>query len=177
MSTTSADMPTETFPHPRLYNDDLAPVLREGRHWHTDYIFPLWAHDVHSLGNYTFAIGLFALGLGAWQILLTFAIGAAVLFALLTLSSFISEKTGLPFPVVSRIALGIRGGRVAAVCRGGVAIVWFGIQTYLAANVLTALLVGLMPSLGHFEQTYFLGLSLLGWCSFLSLWLVQIIIV
>src|SRR5699024_3367029 len=92
-------------------------------------------------------------------------------------SGFIGEKTGLPFPVVSRIALGIRGGRVAAVCRGGVAIVWFGIQTYLAANVLTALLVGLMPSLGHFEQIYFLGLSLLGWCSFLAPWLVQLIIV
>nr|WP_298376708.1 NCS1 family nucleobase:cation symporter-1 [uncultured Halomonas sp.] len=177
MSSTSAEVTPQTFPHPRLYNEDLAPVQQEGRHWHAYNVFTLWANDVHSLGNYTFAIGLFALGLGAWQILLTFAIGSAVLFFLLTLSGFVGEQTGLPFPVVSRIALGIRGGRIAAVCRGGVAIFWFGIQTYLAANVLDALLISFFPSLSAWEDTLVLGLSLLGWCSFLALWLIQLVIV
>ncbi|MDA3922853.1 MAG: NCS1 family nucleobase:cation symporter-1 [Salinisphaera sp.] len=170
-------MSAPAFPHPRLYNDDLAPVESEGRHWNAYNVFTMWANDVHSLGNYTFAIGLFALGLGAWQILLTFAIGAAILFALLTLSGFLGEQTGLPFPVVSRIAFGIRGGRVSAICRGGIAIVWFGIQTYLAANVLNALLVSFVPSLSGLEEISFLGLSVLGWCSFIALWAVQIIIV
>lgn len=174
--TAEAKTSTDTFPNPRLYNDDLAPVQKNGRHWNAYNIFTLWANDVHSLGNYTFAIGLFALGLGAWQILLTFAIGAVVLFFLLTLSAFVGERTGLPFPVVSRIALGIRGGRVAAVCRGAVAIVWFGIQTYLAARVLNALLIGLAPSLSSLEDVSFLGLSLLGWCSFSVLWLIQVVI-
>lgn len=167
----------EIFPHPRLYNEDLAPVQKEGRHWNAYNVFTMWANDVHSLGNYTFAIGLFALGLGAWQILLTFAIGAAILFVLLTLSSFIGEQTGLPFPVVSRIAFGIRGGRVAAVCRGGIAIVWFGIQTYLAATVLNALLVGFFPALIELETISVLGLSVLGWCSFAVLWAIQVVIV
>ena len=49
---------------PRLYNSDLAPTNREGRHWSAYSIFTLWANDVHSLGNYAFAIGLFSLGLG-----------------------------------------------------------------------------------------------------------------
>lgn len=164
-------------PSPRLFNDDLAPVLRNGRHWNAYNVFTLWANDVHSLGNYTFAIGLFALGLGAWQILTTFAIGAIILFVLLTLSGLIGEKTGLPFPVVSRIAFGIHGGRVAAICRGGVAIAWFGIQTYLAANVLNALLTSLIPSLLPLTATYFLGLSLLGWMSFALLWIIQVVIV
>ncbi|MES1938254.1 NCS1 family nucleobase:cation symporter-1 [Salinisphaera hydrothermalis] len=170
-------MSSPVFPHPRLYNNDIAPVQREGRHWNAYNVFTMWANDVHSLGNYTFAIGLFALGLGAWQILLTFAIGAAILFALLTLSGFLGEQTGLPFPVVSRIAFGIRGGRVSAICRGGIAIVWFGIQTYLAANVLNALLVSFIPSLGGLEQVSFLGLSALGWASFVALWAIQIVIV
>src|SRR5699024_10162714 len=60
---------------------------------------------------------------------------------------------------------------------GGVAIVWFGIQTYLAANVLSAMLVELIPSLSYLQETMLLGLPLLGWCSFLSLWLIQLIIV
>lgn len=170
-------MTAPTFPHPRLYNADIAPVQREGRHWNAYNVFTMWANDVHSLGNYTFAIGLFALGLGAWQILLTFAIGAGILFALLTLSGFVGEQTGLPFPVVSRIAFGIRGGRVSAICRGGIAIVWFGIQTYLAANVLNALLTSFIPSLGGLEQVSFLGLSVLGWLSFIVLWAIQIVIV
>lgn len=140
-------------------------------------VFTMWANDVHSLGNYTFAIGLFALGLGAWQILVTFAIGAVILFFLLTLSGFLGEQTGLPFPVVSRIAFGIRGGRVSAICRGGIAIVWFGIQTYLAANVLNALLVGLIPAAAGLEHNFFLGLSTLGWISFIILWAIQIVIV
>lgn len=170
-------MASPEFPSPRLYNEDLAPVQKEGRHWNAYNVFTLWANDVHSLGNYTFAIGLFALGLGAWQILTTFAIGAIILFFLLTLSGFLGEKTGLPFPVVSRIAFGIRGGRIAAICRGGVAIVWFGIQTFLAAMVLNALLVGLFPALMSLNQVSFLGLSMLGWCSFAFLWVLQVVIV
>lgn len=54
---------------PRFYNSDLAPSRKEGRSWTAYSVFTLWANDVHSLGNYGFALGLFALGLGAWQIL------------------------------------------------------------------------------------------------------------
>ena len=49
---------------PSLYNHDLAPTKREGRKWSAYNFFALWANDVHSLGNYSFAMGLFALGLG-----------------------------------------------------------------------------------------------------------------
>lgn len=42
----------------RLYNQDLAPTQRAGRRWTAYSIFTLWANDVHSLGNYGFAIGL-----------------------------------------------------------------------------------------------------------------------
>ena len=80
----------------RLYNQDLAPTMRAGRRWSSYNIFTLWANDVHSLGNYAFAIGLFALGLGAWQILLSFLMGAAFLFLLLSLSGFMGEKLGVP---------------------------------------------------------------------------------
>ena len=121
---------------PQLYNSDLAPTKREGRRWSSYSIFTLWANDVHSLGNYAFAIGLFALGLGAWQILLAFLVGSFFLFLLLSLSGFMGEKLGVPFPVMSRISFGIHGAQIPAIIRGGVAIVWFGVQTYLASVVL-----------------------------------------
>ena len=153
----------------RLYNQDLAPTKRAGRRWSAYNIFTLWANDVHSLGNYAFAIGLFALGLGAWQILLSFLFGAAFLFLLLSLSGFMGEKLGVPFPVMSRIAFGIRGAQLAGVLRGGVAIVWFGIQTYLASVVLRVLLIALMPGLASLDQNSILGLSTLGWIAFVAL--------
>ncbi|HEY5878912.1 MAG TPA: NCS1 family nucleobase:cation symporter-1, partial [Nakamurella sp.] len=162
---------------PRLYNQDLAPTQRVGRKWRSYNIFTLWANDVHSLGNYAFAISLFALGLGAWQILLAFLIGALLLFGLLSLSGFMGEKTGVPFPVMSRIAFGIYGAQIAAVVRGGVAIVWFGIQTYLASVVLRVLLIAIFPSLDSMDSNSILGLSTLGWISFVSLWIIQVVIV
>lgn len=161
---------------PALYNEDLAPTKRAGRTWSTYNIFALWANDTHSLGNYAFAIGLFALGLGAWQILLVMLLGGFFLFALLNLSGYMGLKTGVPFPVMSRISFGIRGAQIPSLIRGGVAIVWFGIQTYLASMVLDVLLIALAPGLAPLADQNLLGLSVLGWISFTLLWIVQVVI-
>jgi NCS1 family nucleobase:cation symporter-1 len=160
-----------------LYNRDLAPTKRAGRTWGAYNIFTLWANDVHSLGNYAFAIGLFALGLGGWQILLALLLGGVFLFLLLNLSGFMGEKTGIPFPVMSRISFGIRGAQIPALIRGIVAIAWFGIQTYLASVVLRIMIVAIWPSADSLDQNSVLGLSTLGWIAFLVLWAVQLVIV
>ena len=149
----------------------------EGRRWTGYNIFTLWANDVHSLGNYGFALGLFALGLGGWQILLALGVGAGLLFLLLTFSGFMGHKTGVPFPVMSRISFGVRGAQIPGAIRGGVAIVWFGIQTYLASLVLRVLLIALAPSLENLDHNSILGLSTLGWLTFGALWIVQTYIV
>ncbi|GAA0503142.1 allantoin permease [Saccharopolyspora subtropica] len=160
-----------------LYSHDLAPTKKEGRRWGAYNVFTLWANDVHSLGNYAFAIGLFALGLSVWGILLAFLLASALLFLLLTLSGYMGHKTGVPFPVMSRIAFGVKGAQIPAAVRGAVAIAWFGIQTYLASSVLNALLVALFPGLASWQEHTALGLSALGWVTFLALWAVQVLIV
>ncbi|WP_280190203.1 NCS1 family nucleobase:cation symporter-1 [Delftia sp. PS-11] len=161
---------------PALYNHDLAPTKKEGRSWGAYSLFTLWANDVHSLGNYAFAIGLFALGLGGWQILAALLIGSAFLFFLLNLSGFMGPKTGVPFPVMSRISFGTRGAQIPALIRGGVAIAWFGIQTYLASMVLDVLLLLLFPGLEALNAPSVLGLPILGWISFSTLWVIQVLI-
>ncbi|MER5611142.1 MULTISPECIES: NCS1 family nucleobase:cation symporter-1 [unclassified Streptomyces] len=160
-----------------LYTYDLAPTKKEGRRWGAYNVFTLWANDVHSLGNYAFAIGLFALGLNVWGILAAFALASVLLFLLLTLSGFMGHKTGVPFPVMSRIAFGIRGAKIPAVVRGLVAIAWFGIQTYLASSVLSTLLVTMFPGLKSLDTNSILGQSTLGWITFLALWALQVLIV
>ena len=162
---------------PSLYNPELAPTKRKGRRWSAYNIFTLWANDVHSLGNYSFAIGLFALGLGGWQILLALGLGGVFLFLLLNLSGFMGEKTGVPFPVMSRISFGTRGAQIPGLIRGAIAIAWFGIQTYLASVVLRIMIIALVPSAETFDSNSFLGLSTLGWISFIVLWVIQVVIV
>ncbi|MGH4031123.1 NCS1 family nucleobase:cation symporter-1 [Actinomycetota bacterium Odt1-20B] len=160
-----------------LYSHDLAPTKKEGRRWSAYNVFTLWGNDVHSLGNYAFAIGLFALGLSVWHILLAFAVASVLLFLLLTLSGYMGHKTGVPFPVMSRIAFGIKGAQIPAVVRGLVAIAWFGIQTYLASSVLSTLAKAISPGLSSLDDNSVLGLSTLGWITFLALWAVQVLIV
>lgn len=162
---------------PKLYNRDLAPTTKAGRTWSSYSIFTLWANDVHSLGNYAFAIGLFALGMSGWQILGALGIGALLLFALLNLSGFMGEKTGVPFPVMSRIAFGINGAQIPALLRGAVAIAWFGIQTFLASQVLSVMVIAVAPGAQVLQNSSFLGLNTLGWICFVALWALQLVIV
>lgn len=161
---------------PELYNADLAPTAKDGRSWGAYSLFTLWVNDVHNLGNYSFAIGLFALGFSGGQILMALLLGAALLFGLLNLSGFMGCKTGVPFPVMSRISFGTRGAQIPALIRGGVAIAWFGIQTYLASKVLDVLVLMMLPQLQPLMTQTLLGLPLLGWISFTLLWVVQVII-
>lgn len=62
----------------RPYKADLAPP-RE-RRWKTCSIFALWMNDVHNIGNYTFAAGPFAVGLGAVPSFFALLLGILVVF-------------------------------------------------------------------------------------------------
>ncbi len=87
------------------------------------------------------------------------------------------HRTGVPFPVMSRIAFGVRGSQLPAVVRGAAAIAWFGIQTYLASVALRTPITALWAGAADHDKNAILGLSTLGWISFLFLWLVQVLIV
>ena len=161
---------------PRLHNRDLAPTKVEGRRWGGYSIFALWTNDVHNIANYSFAIGLYALGLGGWQILLSLGIGAALVYFFMNLSGYMGQKTGVPFPVISRISFGIHGAQIPALIRAVIAIAWFGIQTYLASVVFRVLLTAIHPGFADYDHNSILGLSTLGWACFLVIWLVQLAI-
>ncbi len=97
---------------PRLYSADLAPTKAEGRRWGRYSLFALWTNDVHNIANYSFAIGLFALGMSGAQILAALALGALMVYGLMNLSGYMGQKTGLPYPVMCRIAFGIHGAQL-----------------------------------------------------------------
>jgi NCS1 nucleoside transporter family len=161
---------------PKLYNHDLAPVAPAGRTWGVFDIFAMWMSDVHSVGGYTFAASLFFLGLTGWEVLLAMAIGITAVYFLMNLIGGPSLKYGTPFPVVARMSFGVMGANLAASLRGIVGIVWYGVQTFFASKAVQVLVLTFYPAAEALTHSSFLGLSALGWFSFLFMWLFQLLI-
>jgi NCS1 family nucleobase:cation symporter-1 len=165
-----------TGAHPQLYNHDLAPVAAEGRTWGVFSIFAMWMSDVHSVGGYTFAASLFFLGLNGWEVLTSMTVGIFIVYFLMNLIGRPSLEHGVPFPVVARMSFGVMGANLAAVLRGVVGIVWYGVQTYFASKAVQVLIIAFWPEAAAYTQNSVLGLSTLGWLSFLFMWFFQLVI-
>lgn len=165
-----------TGAHPQLYSTDLAPTAPEGRTWGAFSLFAMWMSDVHSVGGYTFAASLFFLGLTGWEVLIAMIVGITAVYFLMNLIGKPSLKYGVPFPVVARMSFGVMGANLAAVLRGIVGIVWYGVQTYFASKAVQALAITLVPSTVELTRNDIFGLSTLGWLSFLFMWVFQLLI-
>lgn len=164
---------------PRLTNADLLPAKERG--WGSFSIASTWMAFVHSLGNYTVAATLFILGLNAWEVLLAYAIGYVLLFVFANWSGWMGQKHGVPYAVLARVSLGVFGANIAALVRAVVAVVWYGIQTYLASSSVIVLLASTVPGAGGWvvdaNEHTFLGLSWIGWLAFLFVWALQLLVV
>ncbi len=121
-------------------------------------LFAMWMSDVHSVGGYTFAASLFFLGLTGWQVLASMTIGILVVYVLMNLIGRPSQRYGIPYPVVARISFGVVGANLAAVVRGIVGIVWYGVQTYFASKAVQVLAITLVPSAASLTHGDFVGL-------------------
>lgn len=158
----------------RLYNDDLAPAKE--RNWGVYSLFAMWMSDVHSVGGYVFAAGLFALGLVGWQVLLALVIGITLVNIGMNWIGYAGQRTGVPYPVLARISFGVFGANLPALIRAVIAIFWYGIQTWLASVAVVVLGLKIFPSLKPLTEPSFLGLSALGWIAFLGLWALQLVV-
>ena len=157
---------------PRLANEDLAPLRKQK--WNSYNIFAFWMSDVHSVGGYVTAGSLFALGIAAWQVLVALIVGIVIVQVFTNLVAKPSQKTGVPYPVVNRAVFGIKGANIPAVIRGIIAIAWYGVQTFLAAQSLNIIFLKFVPGTENLVEPSFLGLSARGWISYAILWVAQV---
>ncbi len=156
---------------PALTNEDLAPLAKQK--WNAYNIFAFWMSDVHSVGGYLTAGSLFALGIGAWQVLVSLIVGIVIVMVFANLVAKPSQKTGVPYPVINRAIFGVRGANIPAIIRGLIAVAWYGVQTFLAAMSLNIIWLKFVPGADGLLAPSFLGLSALGWISFAILWVAQ----
>ncbi len=155
----------------RLANEDLAPLRKQS--WNSYNIFAFWMSDVHSVGGYLTAGSLFALGIASWQVLIALLVGIVIVQVFANLVAKPSQKTGVPYPVVNRAIFGVRGANIPAIIRGLIAIAWYGVQTFLAAESLNIIFLKFVPGSADLLNYSFLGLSALGWISYAILWVAQ----
>lgn len=175
VSTTEIDTTTSGY-SPRLFNDDLAPVTQ--RTWRIYDIFAMWMQDIHSITVYTFAAALFFMGLNGIQVFIALAVSVVIIWGLMNLSGLAGHRTGVPFPVLARSSFGVWGANVPAMIRATIAVIYYGILTYLGSTGLQIALLRL--SYGTFEpmtKPSFLGLSALGWLCFALMWIIQLAVV
>jgi nucleobase:cation symporter-1, NCS1 family len=159
---------------PSLYNEDLAPLKPEGRNWGAFEIFNVWSNDIQSLFGYTLAASLFlSYGLNGWAVMAAIILAGVIVMFLVNLTGKPSVKYGIPFPVMVRASMGVRGANLPAMLRAIVGIFWYGVQTYFASTAVTLLITALV---GGGEGGSFLGLSGIAWLSFVIVWLFQIAI-
>ena len=162
-------------PDPSLHNADLAPIPKSKRRWGWFEIFNVWTNDIQSLFGYTLAASLFlSFGLDGWFVLIALILAGAFVMWLVNLSGEPSVKYGVPYPVMARASMGVRGANFPAMVRAVVAIFWYGAQTYFASTAL-ALLLNSIFGIGD-GITEVLGLTYIGWISIGIVWLFQIIL-
>ena len=123
-----------------LWNPDLAPTSPEQRTWSTYNIAALWIGMSVVITTYTLASGLMSQGMNWWQAMLTILLGNVIVLVPMILNAHAGTRYGISFPVLCRAAFGVRGANVPAVLRALVACGWFGIQTWIGALALDALL-------------------------------------
>ena len=126
-----------------LANEDLLPTKQT---WNWYNIFAFWMSDGHSAGGYVFAGTLFSLGLAGWQVFVSLILGILIVQVLANLIGVPSQKCAVPFPVMSRMTFGVLGSNIPALIRGIIAIVWYGIQTYLASAAMLVIVLYFIPS-------------------------------
>ena len=159
---------------PTLYNEDLAPVPHSKRSWGWFEIFNVWSNDIQSLFGYTLAASLFlTYGLNGWAVMAAIILAGFIVMLLVNLTGKPSVKYGIPFPVMMRASMGVRGANFPAMLRAVIGIFWYGVQTYFASTAVALLITSLF---GVGDGTTFLGLSGAAWLSFVIVWLFQIAI-
>lgn len=160
--------------HPGLFNDDLAPLPKEKRRWGSFEIFNVWTNDVQSLAGYTLAATLFVgAGINGWWVFAAIILAGFFVNFLVNLTGRPSVKYGIPYAVMARSSMGVRGAQFPALIRGIVAIFWYGAQTYFAS---TAVALALNAIFGNPETGVLLGMDVIDWVSYLIVAGLQVVL-
>lgn len=160
-----------------VFNEDLAPIPIEKRHWSWRHFSALWAGMACNIPTYMMASGLITSGMNWWQALLTVLLGNVIVLVPILLNSHAGTKYGIPFPVLVRASYGVIGSNLPALMRALVACGWFGINAWIGGQALCTLIKALIPGWPTLLGPAIEGHTPSEWISFLLFWALNIFVI
>ena len=166
-----------------LYNEDLAPVPLEKRHWTTYAYMALWIGMAINIPSWTLAAGLISLGMDWFQAVFTIGLANVIVLIPMLLNSHAGTKYGIPFPVFARSSFGVGGANLAALLRAFVACGWFGIQTWIGGGAIFVLVSAVLGQDSWWATAGKIGIGFGDpqpwtlWLSFVIFWLLNLYII
>ena len=144
-------------------------------------LFCFWGVNIQSVIGFSLITSLYLIyEINTFIVFLGTLLGSLLVYFFSNWIGKPSQKLGLPFVVLLRSSLGIRGAKYFGFIRGLVGIFMFGIQTYFLSKAFGYLIrIGIFsfqPALldNEFFLTFFLGLNIIDWASIIIAIFLQI---
>ena len=157
-----------------LVNWEIVSVNPANKNWNWFDLFCYWAVSIQSVISFSLIASLYLIyDLNFYVVTLGGIFASILVFIFSNLIGSISQKYGLPFPVILRTSMGVIGAKYIALFRGIVGLFMFGVQTFFISKAISYLIRILIFSLDkNFLQknvflNFFMGLDLIDGLSFL----------
>ena len=164
-----------------LINWELVSINPNDKNWDWKDLFCFWGNNIQSIIGFSLIASLYLVyELNVFVVLLGTLIASIIIYLFANLIGRPSQKYGLPFSVILRSSLGIKGAKYIGLFRGVVGIFMFGIQTYFLSRLFSFLIRILIFSfdnsiLDHdIFLIFLLGLNIIDWVSFIITIILQV---
>ena len=166
-----------------LINWDLVTVNPSNKVWNWKDLFCFWGVNIQSVIGFSLITSLYVIyNLNTFVVLFGTLLGSLMVYIFSNLIGKPSQKFGLPFVVLLRSSLGIRGAQYFGFLRSLVGIFMFGIQTYFLSKAFGYLVRIIFFSLDNeflnkeIFLIFFMGLNIIDWFSISFAMIIQIIL-
>ena len=166
-----------------LINWDLVSVNPNDKNWDWKDLFCFWGVNIQSIIGFSLITSLYVVyNLNTYIVFFGTILGSLLVYFFSNWIGKPSQKFGLPFIVLLRSSLGVRGAKYFGFLRGLVGIFMFGIQTYFLSKAFSYLLriiiFSIEPTLLDQDifLIFFLGLNIIDWTSIIIAIVLQIIL-
>jgi nucleobase:cation symporter-1, NCS1 family len=124
-----------------LLNWELVSVNPNDKNWDWKDLFCFWGCNIQSVIGFSLIASLYLVyELNVFVVMFGTLIASILVYFLANLIAKSSQKYGLPFPVILRSSLGVKGAKYFGLFRGLVGIFMFGIQTYFLSRLFSFLI-------------------------------------
>jgi NCS1 family nucleobase:cation symporter-1 len=164
-----------------LSNWELVSINPNDKNWDWKDLFFYWGINIQSIIAFSLIGSLYLVyELNVFVVLFGSLIGSVFVYFFANLIGKPSQKYGLPFPVILRSSLGIKGAKYFSLLRGLVGLFMFGIQTYFISKLFS---YAIRIFIYSFDSTildqdifliFFLGLNVIDWTAFIFALVLQI---